>query len=83
LAEAYRTLLTSGRKNLACYEVIAALEECHARGFLWKSLGMCNGAKTKVNECLGTQRQKRAAANREEARARRDRIKRIESELGL
>ena len=44
---------------------------------------MCNDAKRKVNECLWTQRQKRAANNREEARARRDKIKQKEQELGL
>ena len=69
--------------DAACFEVISALEECHARGFLWKSLGMCNDPKKKVNECLWAQRLKRATANREEARARRDRIKKSEEELGL
>ncbi|KAL2113330.1 hypothetical protein VUR80DRAFT_4382 [Thermomyces stellatus] len=71
------------RENLPCIAVINALEECHARGFLYKSAGMCNDAKRKVNECLWTQRQKRAANNREEARARRNKIKQKEQELGL
>jgi len=67
----------------ACIDVINALEECHARGFLWKSIGMCNDAKTNLNACLWVQRQKRAANNREIARARRDKIKQKEQELGL
>jgi COX assembly protein 2 len=69
--------------SVACWEVINALEECHARGFLWKSVGMCNGAKEKVTACLGAERKKRATANRETARARRDKIKKMEDELGL
>ena len=42
--------------NKACEEVMDILDECHARGFLWKSLGMCNDAKTAVNKCLRAQR---------------------------
>ncbi|MBE3045184.1 hypothetical protein IMZ48_22060 [Candidatus Bathyarchaeota archaeon] len=64
-------------------EVIHALEECHARGFLYKSAGMCNQAKREVNACLGVQRAKRQSNNRDEARARRDKIKAREVELGL
>lgn len=64
-------------------EVILALEQCHARSFLAKSFGVCNDAKTAVNQCLGEQRKKRATANREEARARREKIKMKERELGL
>jgi COX assembly mitochondrial protein 2 len=47
-----------------------ALDECHARGFLWKSMGMCNGAKTAVNKCLRAQRLERTKANREAAKAK-------------
>ncbi|KKA27829.1 hypothetical protein TD95_003909 [Thielaviopsis punctulata] len=69
--------------NIPCWEVIHALEECHARGFLWKSLGQCNTVKAAVNKCLGEQRALRATKNRETAMARRDRIKEKERELGL
>lgn len=44
------------------------LDECHARGFLWKAMGMCNGAKTQVNKCLRAQRLERTKANREAAK---------------
>jgi COX assembly protein 2 len=67
----------------ACAEVITALEECHARGFLYKSIGMCNTLKSNVNACLGEQRKLRAAANREVARARRDKLRKTEKDLGL
>lgn len=49
-----------------------ALEECHARGFLWKSMGMCNDAKTQVNKCLRVARLERTAANREKAKVKRE-----------
>lgn len=51
---------------------MALLDECHARGFMWKVVGMCNGAKTNVNRCLRAQRLERTAANREKAREKRE-----------
>jgi COX assembly protein 2 len=44
------------------------LEECHARGFMWKAIGMCNDAKTQVNKCLRAQRLERTKTNREAAK---------------
>jgi COX assembly protein 2 len=46
------------------------LDECHARGFLWKAVGMCNDAKTQVNKCLRAQRLERTKANREAAKTK-------------
>ncbi|KAF2237085.1 UPF0287-domain-containing protein [Viridothelium virens] len=69
------------KDNKGCEEVMAALDECHARGFLWKSIGMCNDAKRQVNLCLRAERLERTAKNREEARVRRDRINRAWQEL--
>lgn len=51
-----------------------ALEECHAKGFLWSCLGMCNDAKTAVNKCLRAARLERTAIHRENARKERARI---------
>ena len=31
---------------------MAALDECHARGFLFKAIGGCNEAKREVNKCF-------------------------------
>jgi len=63
------------KDNRACEEVMTILDECHARGFLWKSMGMCNGAKTEVNKCLRAQRLERTKANREAAKAKNQEIK--------
>lgn len=52
-----------------------ALEECHARGFLWKAVGMCNDVKTQVNKCLRAERLERTAKNREHAKKERARMK--------
>ncbi len=41
-----------------------ALEECHAKGFLWKSIGMCNDAKAQVAACLKAERFKNQSSNR-------------------
>ena len=43
-----------------------ALDECHARGFLYKALGNCNAAKTAVNKCLRAERIERQRRNRED-----------------
>ncbi|ETS88244.1 hypothetical protein PFICI_02072 [Pestalotiopsis fici W106-1] len=67
--------------HVACEEVMTALEECHARGFLWKSLGMCSDAKQQVNMCLRAERLKRTAANREAAKVKRDKIKKVWAEI--
>ncbi|TVY80977.1 COX assembly mitochondrial protein [Lachnellula suecica] len=63
------------KDNRACEEVMNMLDECHARGFLWKSMGMCNDAKTKVNMCLRAQRLERTKANREVAKAKNAQIR--------
>ncbi|KAI0154762.1 hypothetical protein GGR57DRAFT_501960 [Xylariaceae sp. FL1272] len=65
----------------ACEEIMTALEECHARGFLWKSMGMCNDAKHKVNMCLRGERLKRTAANREVAKAKREKLMKAWAEI--
>jgi COX assembly protein 2 len=51
------------------------LDECHARGFMWKAVGMCNDAKTQVNKCLRAQRLERTKANREAAKVKDQQIK--------
>ncbi|KAK2626744.1 hypothetical protein QTJ16_003919 [Diplocarpon rosae] len=63
------------KDNTACEEVMTALDECHARGFLWASMGMCNDAKTKVNKCLRAQRLERTKANREKTKAKNQEIR--------
>ncbi|KAH8676620.1 cytochrome c oxidase biogenesis protein Cmc1-like protein [Tricladium varicosporioides] len=69
------------KDNRACEEVMTILDECHARGFLWKSMGMCNNAKTAVNKCLRAQRLERTAANREAAKAKREEIRQKWAEI--
>lgn len=58
-----------------------ALEECHARGFLWKSMGMCTTAKHQVNMCLRAERLKRTEKNREEARKKREKYEAAWAEI--
>ncbi|CCU76134.1 hypothetical protein BGHDH14_bgh01721 [Blumeria hordei DH14] len=69
------------KHNGACEEVMNALDECHARGFLWKAVGMCNDAKTAVNKCLREQRLERTKANREAAKAKNKEIREIWADI--
>ncbi|KAH6675708.1 cytochrome c oxidase biogenesis protein Cmc1-like protein [Halenospora varia] len=69
------------KDNRACEEVMTILDECHARGFLWKSMGMCNSAKTAVNKCLRAQRLERTAANRAAAKAKNEEIRQKWAEI--
>ncbi|KAG5942740.1 hypothetical protein E4U53_007175 [Claviceps sorghi] len=71
------------KNALACEEIIAALEDCHNRGFMHKATGGCNDIKEKVNQCLRVERSKLQAENRHAARAKRDRIKEEQKALGL
>jgi COX assembly mitochondrial protein 2 len=59
-----------------------ALEECHAKGFMWKAMGNCNDAKDKLMVCIRAERERRAAANRDKARDRKERLKKFK-ESGL
>lgn len=69
--------------RLACEEIIAALEQCHAQGFMHKAVGGCNDVKDKVNQCLREERSKMQAENRAAAKAKRDRLKEEQKALGL
>ncbi|KAJ5819904.1 hypothetical protein N7474_005495 [Penicillium riverlandense] len=60
--------------NANCEEVMTALDECHARGFLHKAMGNCNDIKREVNKCLSAERYNRAKRNRDEAKSNRRRI---------
>ena len=53
---------------------MAALDECHAKGFLHKMIGSCNKAKREVDKCLRVERLERTAKNREKAREKKERI---------
>lgn len=57
------------------------LDECHARGFMWKAMGMCNEAKRNVNMCLRAQRLERTRLNREAAKAKRKEIEKVWKEI--
>lgn len=54
-----------------------ALDECHARGFLYKALGNCNDVKHEVNKCLSNERWARAKRNRDQAREKRKRVEKL------
>ena len=60
---------------------MTALEECHARGFLWKSMGMCSDIKLQVNKCLRAERLERTARNREQAKLKREKINAVWAEI--
>lgn len=57
------------------------LEECHAQGFLYAAVGMCNQAKREVNKCLRAERLKRTAINREQAKVKNEQMKKIWEEV--
>jgi len=64
-------------QNIDCEEIMTALDECHARGFLYKAIGGCNDIKREVNRCLSGERTKNSSKNRESALERRKRIEAI------
>lgn len=58
------------------------LDECHARGFLYKVVGGCNEVKQEVNRCLGKERHEHARKNREKAKENRARVEQVWREEG-
>lgn len=60
---------------------MTALEECHARGFMWKAIGMCSDTKRQVNKCLRAERLERTAINREEAKQKREHVKKVWADI--
>jgi len=56
---------------------MTALDECHARGFLYKAIGGCNDIKIQVNKCLSVERGKKSKRNRETGLERRARIEAV------
>lgn len=50
--------------DAGCEAVMVALEECHAKGFLWKSMGQCNDAKEELTACLRLERWRHQSNNR-------------------
>ncbi|KAK1752414.1 cytochrome c oxidase biogenesis protein Cmc1-like protein [Echria macrotheca] len=63
------------KDNAACEEVMNALEECHARGFMWKAMGMCNDAKQNLVQCLKAERWKSQSINRNGVAEKKDRVR--------
>ena len=60
---------------------MTALDECHARGFLYKAFGGCNELKREVNKCLSIERTKKSAKNRETGLERRKRIEKVWAQM--
>lgn len=54
---------------------MVALEQCHDRGFLWKSMGMCNSSKEALSACLRAERRKRQDNNRDKTQAKKNAIR--------
>ncbi|KAF3907187.1 hypothetical protein ABW21_db0208857 [Orbilia brochopaga] len=58
-------------KHPGCLDVMIALEECHARGFIHKALGQCNDIKRQVNACFAEERKAKTKAHRDVAMEKR------------
>ncbi|KAM7206972.1 Cytochrome c oxidase biogenesis protein Cmc1 like domain containing protein [Rhypophila sp. PSN 637] len=69
------------KDNTACEAVMVALEECHAKGFMWKSMGMCNEAKEELTACLRMERYKRQSKNRNNVADSNAKIRQIWKEI--
>lgn len=68
------TMFISNDLHPGCEEIMTALDECQAKGFLWKTIGMCTNLKHDVNMCLRAERLDRTAKNREIAKQKREKV---------
>lgn len=60
---------------------MAALDDCHARGFLIKAVGACNDIKWDLTLCLRGLRIERTRKNREIARFKREEREKLFKEI--
>lgn len=60
---------------------MTALEECHDRGFIWKSMGMCSDAKHSLNMCLRAERLKRQGVNRSKTAEKKAKVREAWKEI--
>ncbi|KZZ91992.1 Cytochrome c oxidase biogenesis protein Cmc1-like protein [Ascosphaera apis ARSEF 7405] len=67
-------------QNINCEEIMTALDECHAKGFLYKAVGGCNDVKREVNRCLGQERRARVQRNNDSGLKKRKEIEKLWSE---
>lgn len=67
-------------RQLVCADYIAALEECHANGWL-RLLGGCNEQRNNLTMCLRKERIDRTTRNREAAKERTAKKKEVWAEL--
>jgi COX assembly protein 2 len=54
---------------------MVALEQCHARGFIWKAAGMCNDPKEQLAACLRAERSKTQKFNRNDTEDKRAKVR--------
>lgn len=60
---------------------MSALDECHAKGFMWKAVGGCSNIKQQVNMCLRKERLARTAENRERSKQKNQQIQSLWKEV--
>lgn len=61
-------------KHPGCYDLIVALEACHAAGLMARFSGACNATKQELTLCLRAERLDNQRQNQKLAKARRDRV---------
>jgi COX assembly protein 2 len=69
------------KDNTGCEQVMAALEECHAKGFVWKAVGMCNNNKKALIACLREERIRNQNVNRNDVQDKRSKIRQMWKEI--
>ncbi|WVW85620.1 hypothetical protein I302_107658 [Kwoniella bestiolae CBS 10118] len=73
--------LGNPNRQLACAELIEALEVCHAQGMIARLTGACNPQKAALAVCLRKERKDREARNHESAKQRTIKKKQVWEEL--
>ncbi|WWC71572.1 uncharacterized protein I206_105530 [Kwoniella pini CBS 10737] len=68
-------------RQIACAELIEALEVCHAKGMIARLTGECNSQKSALSVCLRKERKDREAKNHESAKLRTIKKKQVWEEL--
>ncbi|KCV73278.1 hypothetical protein H696_00820 [Fonticula alba] len=66
-----------------CAEVINALQECHRTHRLKRFFGVCTPLKESLSECLTQDYRMKQAENSAKARAKKEKMRKFNEELGI
>jgi COX assembly protein 2 len=77
----FNYLEVAQKLTIDCGDIVKALEECQAQGFMSRAFGKCDTVQNELNLCLRRERLERQALHFKEANAKRQDLQKKWKEL--